>query len=304
MSGCDYHGKYRGKVLSTEDPTMSGKLLCSVAALPAMLLNWATPCTPYAGVEQGFFALPEEGADVWIEFERGDPDRPIWTGGYWEPRLEPVMPELSPEAPELVNVLRSKFCSLVLNDTPAEGGLSLTAAGPVAEVPVLVKLDSAGFSVVVGELSLRMNPETGIVLSAGEATVTLTAEGLVCEAPEIEITGEGGVDVTGPTEIAGEVNILGAVAIEGPTSISEVAEVGGALTVAGDASVEGEANLAGAVTVEGEANFAGALTVEGETNIAGALTVEGETNIAGALTVEGDAAVLGVIEGIVVPPLL
>jgi hypothetical protein len=304
MSSHNYYGKYRGKVLSTEDPTMSGKLLCSVAALPAMLLNWATPCTPYASLGQGFFALPEEGSDVWVEFEGGDPEKPIWTGGYWEPRLEPVMPELSPEAPELVNVLRSKFCSLVLNDTPAEGGLSLTAEGLVAEVPVLVDLNSTGFSIVVGELSLRMNPETGIIMSAGEATVTLTAEGLLCEAPEIEITGEGGIDLTGPTEITGNVNIIGPVEIEGPTSISEVAEVGGALTVAGDASVEGEANLAGAVTVEGEANFAGVVTIEGETNVAGALTVEGETNVAGALTVEGDEAVLGVIEGVVVPPLL
>jgi cytoskeletal protein CcmA (bactofilin family) len=297
-----YYGKYKGKVLSTEDPTMSGKLLCSVAALPAMLLNWATPCVPYAGMGQGLFAVPEEGSDVWIEFEGGDPEKPIWSGGFWEPGLEPIMPEISPEMPELVNVLRSKFCSLVLNDTPGDGGLSLNAAGPVAEVPVLVNLNSLGFSVVVGELSLTMNPETGIVFTAGEATVALTAEGLVCEAPEIEMAGEGGVSITGPTEITGDVNVIGPVEIEGPTSISEVAAVGGALTVAGDASVEGEANFVGAVSVEGETNFAGAVSVEGEANVAGALTVEGETNVAGALTVEGDEAVLGVIEGIVVPP--
>jgi cytoskeletal protein CcmA (bactofilin family) len=297
-----YFGKYRGKVLSTQDPTVSGKLLCTVATLPGMLLNWATPCTPYAGLGQGLFALPEEGSDVWIEFEGGDPEKPIWTGSYWEPGLEPVVPELSPEAPELINALSSKFCSLALNDTPGVGGLSLSAGGPVAEIPVKVKLDATGFSVTVGELELTMNPESGIVLRAGEATVTLTAESLLCEAPDIGMTGEGGIDITGPTEITGDVNVVGPVEIEGPTSISEVAEVGGALTVAGDASVEGESNLAGAVTIEGEANFAGAVTIEGETNVAGALTAEGEVNVAGALTVEGDEAVLGLIEGIVVPP--
>ncbi|HUN79654.1 MAG TPA: phage baseplate assembly protein V [Solirubrobacteraceae bacterium] len=300
----DYFGKYRGKVLSTEDPTVSGKLLCAVAALPGMDLNWATPCVPYAGEGQGLFALPEEGANVWVEFEGGDPEKPIWSGGCWEPGLEPVMPELSPEAPELVNILSSKFCTLALNDTPAVGGLSLTAEGPVAELPVKLRLDSLGFSVTVGELQLTMNPETGITLKAGEATVVLSVEGLVCEAPDIEMTAEGGIDMTAPTEITGDVNIVGPVEIEGPTSISEVAEIGGALTVAGDASVEGESNLAGAVTVEGEANFTGAVTIEGEANVAGALTAEGETNVAGALTVEGDAAVAGLIEGIVVPPAL
>ncbi len=26
--------------------------------------------------------MPEKGTGVWIEFEQGDPYRPIWTGGY------------------------------------------------------------------------------------------------------------------------------------------------------------------------------------------------------------------------------
>ena len=41
------------------------------------------PAAPYAGPGAGFVALPPVGAGVWIEFEQGDPDFPIWSGGWW-----------------------------------------------------------------------------------------------------------------------------------------------------------------------------------------------------------------------------
>lgn len=299
-----YFGKYRGKVISTEDLTVSGKLLCEVPALPGMLLNWATPCTPYASFEQGFFAVPEEGSDVWIEFERGDPDKPIWCGGFWEPGAEPVMPELSPELPELINVLRSKFCTLTMNDTPGDGGVTLSVIG-IAEPPVLLTMTAAGFSVIVGELTLEMNAETGIVLTAGESVLALTPEGLNIETPVVGVEAEGGVNVAGATSIEGEeINLTGPVTVEGETNITGAVTIEGETNVTGSFDVEGESNFAGAVTVEGETNVAGALTIEGETNVAGMLSVEGDANFLGAQQTEGNNAVAGLIEGVVVPPLL
>jgi uncharacterized protein involved in type VI secretion and phage assembly len=52
--------------------------------------NWAMPCVPYAGNGVGFFAIPPEGANVWVEFEGGDPSRPIWTGCFWDEDQTPV----------------------------------------------------------------------------------------------------------------------------------------------------------------------------------------------------------------------
>ena len=45
--------------------------------------GWALPAVPYAGDGVGFFMIPPIGASVWIEFEHGDPDYPIWTGCFW-----------------------------------------------------------------------------------------------------------------------------------------------------------------------------------------------------------------------------
>ena len=300
-----YWGKYRGKVISTLDPTVSGKLLCEVAALPGMVLNWATPCVPYASFQQGFFALPTEGSDVWVEFEAGEPDKPIWSGCYWEYGEEPVMPEIDPAAPELIDILRSKFCTLLFNDMPGEGGVTIGAIDPVAPVPVTMTMNEVGFSVLCGELTLTMNPEVGITLTAGETVMVLSAEGVTLETPAVDVTAEETVNVTSPsTEIEGNVDIVGAVEIEGDVEIAGAVEIEGDVEIVGAVEVQGNTNILGAVEIEGATNVVGVVAIEGETNILGALTLEGDANFLGAQQTEGNCAVLGLIEGIVVPPFL
>ena len=48
-----------------------------------MPTTWAMPCVPIAGKQEGVYMVPQIGAGVWIEFEQGDPDYPIWVGGFW-----------------------------------------------------------------------------------------------------------------------------------------------------------------------------------------------------------------------------
>jgi len=69
-------GKYRGKVVDNLDPLMLGRLIILVPAVSEFPLSWAMPCVPYAGKDVGFFALPPMAANVWVEFEGGDPNYP------------------------------------------------------------------------------------------------------------------------------------------------------------------------------------------------------------------------------------
>lgn len=79
-----FYGKYRGLVAENEDPTMRGRIKATVPeVLGTTTSGWAMPCAPYAGPNAGFFAVPPVGAGVWIEFEAGDPSRPIWVGSWW-----------------------------------------------------------------------------------------------------------------------------------------------------------------------------------------------------------------------------
>jgi len=79
----DYFGKYRGTVVDNVDPQKRGRLRVMVPAVLPSTPVWAMPCVPYAGPNLGFYALPEIGTGVWIEFEAGDVSYPIWTGCFW-----------------------------------------------------------------------------------------------------------------------------------------------------------------------------------------------------------------------------
>src|SRR5262249_11112045 len=82
--GTRHFGKYRGTVVNTVDPELRARLQAIVPdVLGTQPTTWAMPAAPYAGPQAGFVALPPVGAGVWIEFEQGDPDFPIWTGGWW-----------------------------------------------------------------------------------------------------------------------------------------------------------------------------------------------------------------------------
>ena len=86
------YGKYRGKVVDPIDPLQFGRILALVPAISEMPLSWAMPATPYAGDGVGFFAIPPVGANVWIEFEGGDANYPIWSGCFWGEGQVPAKP--------------------------------------------------------------------------------------------------------------------------------------------------------------------------------------------------------------------
>ncbi|MFM0336840.1 phage baseplate assembly protein V [Paraburkholderia fungorum] len=131
-----YFGKYRGTVLVNVDPEQRGRVLLSVADVLGLTpSSWALPCVPVAGIQSGLFAVPPIGSRVWVEFEQGDPDYPIWTGGFWGPDAEvPVLAVAPPAIPPGQNfVLQTTGQNtLLVSDappTPISGGIVLKSAG-------------------------------------------------------------------------------------------------------------------------------------------------------------------------------
>lgn len=84
MAKVAYYGKYRAKVQKVDDPEKRGRIrvLCP-KVLGEAVSNWCEPCIPVAYKFGGDFAIPKVGETVWIEFEAGDVNKPIWTGGWW-----------------------------------------------------------------------------------------------------------------------------------------------------------------------------------------------------------------------------
>jgi uncharacterized protein involved in type VI secretion and phage assembly len=116
-----FFGKYRGKVENNIDPLQKGRVQVSVpAVLGGGSLSWAMPCVPYAGPGVGFFAIPPNGANVWVEFEAGNPDYPIWTGCFWGLGEVPAVPALAQ-----IKVIKTDSAKIELNDLPGIGGITI-----------------------------------------------------------------------------------------------------------------------------------------------------------------------------------
>lgn len=81
--GDRFFGKYRAEVVQNNDPERRARLEVLVPNVMGAQAVWALPCVPYAGPQEGLFALPPVGAKLWVEFEGGDTNFPIWTGCFW-----------------------------------------------------------------------------------------------------------------------------------------------------------------------------------------------------------------------------
>lgn len=96
-----YFGKYRGIVRDVDDPRRLGRVRAQLPELfgNELLTDWAWPVLPYGGLaDNGFFFVPEVGSGIYVEFESGNVDRPLWTGVWWsEPDGTAETPKLARE---------------------------------------------------------------------------------------------------------------------------------------------------------------------------------------------------------------
>ena len=117
----EYFGKYRGTVVNNIDPMQQGRFQVSVpSVLGGGQLSWAMPCVPYAGSGVGLFLIPPVDANIWVEFEAGDPDYPIWSGCFWGIGEVPALPAIAE-----MKVLKTDSCTITLNDLPGIGGVTI-----------------------------------------------------------------------------------------------------------------------------------------------------------------------------------
>ena len=150
-----YYGKYRGKVENNLDPEQLGRIQVSVpAVLGDGTLSWALPCSPYAGSGVGFFAIPPVGANVWVEFEGGSTDYPIWSGCFWGLGEVPAIPAIAE-----MKVLKTDGATITINDLPGIGGVTIetTTGAKIAISATGIEIDNG----MGGKLTLQ-GPQVSI----------------------------------------------------------------------------------------------------------------------------------------------
>ena len=125
-----FFGKYRGTVINNIDPMQMGRIMAQVPAVSALLpTSWCMPCYPIAGTGSGASFVPQLKSGVWIEFEGGDPDYPIWTGCFYGLGAERPLDAAAsnPVSPSIVlqSQLQNRIVVSDLPPTPATGGIVL-----------------------------------------------------------------------------------------------------------------------------------------------------------------------------------
>jgi uncharacterized protein involved in type VI secretion and phage assembly len=164
-----FFGKYRAQVIENVDPLETGRILVQVPDVSNVLPStWALPCLPYAGIQSGMYVVPEIGATVWVEFEQGNTDYPIWVGCFWGsvadvPALALATP---PGVPQFV-IQTPLQNSLLISDLPGPTGGILLKSTTGALISI---------------------SDTGIIISNGQgATIAMTGPAVTINEGALEI---------------------------------------------------------------------------------------------------------------------
>jgi uncharacterized protein involved in type VI secretion and phage assembly len=164
-----YFGKYRGTVSNNIDPEQRGRIQVSVPHLSHNVLkSWALPAMPIGGLQMGVYSVPPIGAHVWVEFEQGDLDSPIWAGVFWESSAEvPALAQLlAPGVPGIAmqTVQRNGF---VISDVPGPtGGTLLTSA-----TGAMILINEMGITISNGKGATIQLSGPSVVINEGALTV-------------------------------------------------------------------------------------------------------------------------------------
>lgn len=165
-----YFGKYRGTVLNNADPMQMGRLMAQVPDVSNVLPGtWAMPCVPFAGNQAGQLVVPSIGAGVWIEFEQGNPDFPIWTGCFWGSAGElPALALAVPPATQQLVIQTMLQTTLVVSDMPGPtGGILLkTAAG------AQIAINDTGITISNGQGATIVLAGPSVTVNDGALVVT------------------------------------------------------------------------------------------------------------------------------------
>jgi len=213
-----FYGKYRGFVKDNADPEHLGRLKLQVPSVLGsdVVTGWATPCLPYGGdADQGFLFIPEVDAGVWVEFEEGDLEFPIWVGSFWsKPGGDSELPKPNdPDGAEQSDVQDPPTSKIIktkqghtLQFEDADGDERITLfEGKNQHV---ITLNKDGIKVVDGKNSHEIVLDnSGITLTSSKDIVLQASQGKIkLDAKELEVT----ASTTAKVEATGEMTLKGA----------------------------------------------------------------------------------------------
>jgi uncharacterized protein involved in type VI secretion and phage assembly len=152
------------------DPERRGRLMITVPDVLGLAPStWAEPCVPLSGapgVPMGIYTVPPLGSAVWVEFEQGDPDHPVWVGCLVTKNNDVPEPAQSipPGLPVIVLQGMTKHY-IQISDVPGIGGITLKTL--------------TGATISVTDLGITLDNGKGATILMTGPTVTVNNGALV-----------------------------------------------------------------------------------------------------------------------------
>lgn len=157
-----FYGKYRGVVSDNRDPNNLGRIRAKVQDVYGEdESGWAMPSVPYAGSSVGLFLIPPNNASVWIEFEHGNSDYPIWTGCFWAENEVPVSPASADK-----KVLKTGAGTITLDDTQGSNSITIETSNNLK-----IKMDQQGIEISNGSQKIMIS-SSSVSINNGALEVT------------------------------------------------------------------------------------------------------------------------------------
>jgi uncharacterized protein involved in type VI secretion and phage assembly len=168
-----FYGKYRGTVTDNDDPDGLARIMAQVPSVMGDTeVGWALPAFPFAGDGHGLVTLPEAGSMVWIEFEAGNLNFPIWSGCFFLAGQRPA-----PDTTGARVIVSKTGHELVLDDDDAKvrlkhsGGATIEMTGSDITLTIgLSKIVMTNSAITINEGVLKIGPG-GLSLAQGAMTL-------------------------------------------------------------------------------------------------------------------------------------
>ncbi len=154
-----YYGKYSGTVTDNEDSEKRGRVKVRVPTVFGPELEvWARPCFPF-----GHFYVPDNETQVWVEFETGNPDFPLWVGTWYAEGKAPAEAAIAPPTNRVIQ-------------TPSGHTIEISDEG--GEEKITIKHNGDSFVAIDKEGSVIISNQKGshLYLNAKDGAANLIEE--------------------------------------------------------------------------------------------------------------------------------
>jgi uncharacterized protein involved in type VI secretion and phage assembly len=190
-----FFGKYTAFVKDNADPENRGRLRLNIPSVlgPDVISGWALPCAPYGGAQgQGFFFIPDQDAGVWVEFEAGNPDYPIWVGTFWSKPggTTEVPPPADNQSPPTSKIIATQKHTIELADEDGSEAITITDSTNNN----VVTLDSNGITIQDQNGNVITLSSSGTDIKDGNGNeLTLDSSGTTIKSSAIKIGSDSAI---------------------------------------------------------------------------------------------------------------